>query len=89
MPNDAAPQTASFTIEGPDEDGCVWIYSAGGRHVWGQNLGPPDNADLVLVSGDPSRNITDIESIETVFKDGVGYDPKLLLNSVRGRYGQN
>lgn len=46
------------------------------------------NADLVLVSGDPSRNITDIESVETVFKDGVGYDPKLLLNSVRGRYGQ-
>jgi cytosine/adenosine deaminase-related metal-dependent hydrolase len=46
------------------------------------------DADLVLVGGDPSQKITDIEAIETVFKDGVGYDPEALLASVRGRYGQ-
>jgi hypothetical protein len=46
------------------------------------------NADLVLVTGDQSTNITDIENVETVLKDGVGYDPGLLLDSVRGRYGQ-
>jgi imidazolonepropionase-like amidohydrolase len=46
------------------------------------------DADLVLVKGDPSANIADIENVETVFKDGVGYDPDALLNSVRGRYGQ-
>ena len=33
-------QGALFHIEGPDEDGCVWICSAGGRDVWCQNLGP-------------------------------------------------
>ncbi len=46
------------------------------------------DADLVLMRGDPSSNIADLENVETVFKDGVGYDPNLLLNTVRGHYGQ-
>jgi hypothetical protein len=37
---DDPEQGALFEIEGPDEDGCVWICSAGGRDVWCQNLGP-------------------------------------------------
>ena len=41
-----------------------------------------------MIDGDPSRQIADIEKIETVFKDGVGYNPALLLDSVHGRYGQ-
>jgi len=28
----------------------------------------------VVVKGDPSRHIDDIENVETVFKDGIGYD---------------
>src|SRR4029077_19139843 len=46
------------------------------------------NADLVVIKGDPSQQISDIESVEIVFKDGVGYDSRKLLDSVRGRYGQ-
>jgi len=46
------------------------------------------NADLVVVSGDPSKKISDIENTEIVFKDGVGYDSQKLLESVKGRYGQ-
>ncbi|MBA3895989.1 MAG: amidohydrolase family protein [Sphingomonadaceae bacterium] len=46
------------------------------------------NADLVLVRGDPSAHIADIENVVTVFKDGIGYDPTPLLASVRGRYGE-
>ncbi len=46
------------------------------------------NADLVAIKGDPSKQISDIENVEIVFKDGVGYDSAKLLNSVRGRYGQ-
>jgi imidazolonepropionase-like amidohydrolase len=46
------------------------------------------DADLVLMRGDPSHNIADMENVETVFKDGVGYDPSLLLDTVRGHYGQ-
>lgn len=46
------------------------------------------DADLVVVKGDPSRHIDDIEHVETVFKDGIGYDTQALLESVRGRYGE-
>jgi imidazolonepropionase-like amidohydrolase len=45
------------------------------------------NADLVVVSGDPSRRIQDIENVDIVFKDGVGYDPAKLNASVRGMVG--
>lgn len=46
------------------------------------------NADLVVVKGDPSQRIADIENTEIVFKDGIGYDSEKLLRSVAGRYGQ-
>lgn len=52
------------------------------------SIAPGKDADLLIVKGDPSRNITDIENVELVFKDGVGYDPAALLQSVRGRYGE-
>jgi len=45
------------------------------------------NADLFVVGGDPSRRIQDIENVEIVFKDGVGYDPVKLNASVRGMVG--
>ena len=46
------------------------------------------NADLVVIKGDPSKQISDVENVEIVFKDGVGYDSQKLLNSVKGRYGE-
>ena len=46
-------------------------------------------ADLVVIKGDPSNKIEDIEKVELVFKDGVGYDPTKLADSVRGRVGLN
>lgn len=44
-------------------------------------------ADLVLIKGDPSKSIDDIENVETVFKAGIGYDSKKLIESVRGQVG--
>lgn len=44
-------------------------------------------ADLVLVHGDPSSTIADIEHVETVFKQGIGYDPAKLIASARGLVG--
>src|SRR3984885_13972943 len=44
-------------------------------------------ADLVLIKGDPSKTIEDVENVETVFKAGVGYDSKKLIESVRGQVG--
>jgi len=44
-------------------------------------------ADLVVIKGDPSTKIEDIENVETVFKDGIGYDSGKLIESVRGHVG--
>jgi imidazolonepropionase-like amidohydrolase len=44
-------------------------------------------ADLIVVRGNPSANIADIENVELVFKDGVGYDPQKLIASVAGSVG--
>jgi len=44
-------------------------------------------ADLVVIKGDPSQKIEDIENVEIVFKDGVGYDSAKLIESVRGTVG--
>jgi imidazolonepropionase-like amidohydrolase len=44
-------------------------------------------ADVVVIQGDPGANIKDIESVKIVFKDGVGYDPVKLIESVKGQVG--
>jgi hypothetical protein len=44
-------------------------------------------ADLVVIRGDPSKKIEDIEKVETVFKGGIGYDSGKLIESVRGLVG--
>ena len=44
-------------------------------------------ADMVVIKGDPSQKIADIENVEIVFKDGIGYDPAKLIESVRGIAG--
>ena len=36
------------------------------------------NADLMIVTGDPSHRIADIENVELVFKDGIGLDSRKL-----------
>jgi imidazolonepropionase-like amidohydrolase len=50
-------------------------------------LKPGKQADLVVLKGDPSQTIADIENVELVFKDGVGYDSQKLINSVEGAVG--
>ena len=44
-------------------------------------------ADLMVVDGDPSRTIGDIRRVDTVFKQGVGFDPAKLIDSVKGQVG--
>ena len=65
-------------------NGAVYL----GRDKQIGSLAAGKNADLVVVKGDPSKQISDVENVEIVFKDGVGYDSKKLLDSVRVRYGE-
>src|SRR5712671_4651155 len=50
-------------------------------------IAPGKQADLIVIKGDPSKKIEDIENVETVFKDGIGYDSARLIESVRGVVG--
>jgi hypothetical protein len=42
----------------------------------------------MVVKGDPAARIADVENVEIVFKDGVGYDPAKLRASAKGHYGE-
>jgi hypothetical protein len=50
-------------------------------------LAPGKAADMVVIKGDPSKNISDIENVEVVFKNGVGYDPAKLVRDANGFVG--
>jgi imidazolonepropionase-like amidohydrolase len=65
------------------ENGALYL----GRQDQIGTLAPGKQADLVLIKGDPLKRIEEIENVETVFKAGIGYDSKKLIDSVRGQVG--
>ena len=78
---------AGFT---PEE--AIRIYSINGAEYLGQanhigSIAVGKAADLVVVEGDPSTHMADVEKVQYVFKDGVGYDSAKLIESVRGLVG--
>lgn len=71
---------------------AIHIATSNGAEFLGEldkigTLAAGKQADLVVIDGDPSGEIKDIEKVETVFKDGVGYDSAKLIESVRGLVG--
>lgn len=44
-------------------------------------------ADFVVIDGDPVKSIPDIRKVETVFKNGVAYDPAALIAGAEGTVG--
>jgi imidazolonepropionase-like amidohydrolase len=75
--------TAVEAIQVATQNGARFL----GREDEIGTLLPGRRADLVLIKGDPARNITEIENVEIVFKDGIGYDSRKLVESVRGQVG--
>jgi imidazolonepropionase-like amidohydrolase len=71
---------------------AIKIASLNGAQFLGEqdhigSLAVGKQADIAVVKGDPSTNIQDIENVEVVFKDGIGYDSKKLIDSVKGQVG--
>jgi enamidase len=58
-----------------------------GRGALTGSIAAGKQADLVVVDGDPSTTISDVRRVELVFKQGVGYSPAKLIESVKGRVG--
>jgi imidazolonepropionase-like amidohydrolase len=48
-------------------------------------IAPGKSADLVVIHGDPSKKIDEIENVDIVFKNGIGYDSAKLISAVRGQ----
>jgi imidazolonepropionase-like amidohydrolase len=71
---------------------AIKIASFNGAKFLGEDtrigsIAPGKQADLMIVKGNPAANISDIEKVEIVFKDGVGYDSEKLIQSVQGLVG--
>lgn len=79
---------AGFT---PEE--AIRIATANGADFLGESdhigtLAVGKQADIVIIRGNPSANINDIQNVVIVFKAGVGFDSAKLVDSVRGQVGQ-
>ncbi len=71
---------------------AIKIASFNGAKFLGEDrslgsIAPGKQADLMVVKGNPAAKISDIENVEIVFKDGVGYDSEKLIQSVQGLVG--
>jgi imidazolonepropionase-like amidohydrolase len=71
---------------------AIKIASLNGAKFLGEDarigsIAPGKQADLMVVKGNPAATIADIEKVEIVFKDGVGYDSEKLIQSVQGLVG--
>jgi hypothetical protein len=71
---------------------AIHIFSANGANWLGESnrigtLAPGMQADLIVIHGNPAARISDIEKVDMVFKDGVGYDSVQLIESIRGSVG--
>ena len=45
-------------------------------------------ADLVLIDGDLEADVSNIRKMETVFKDGIGFDSGKIFQSMKGKVGK-
>ncbi|WP_273568624.1 amidohydrolase family protein [Maribacter halichondriae] len=45
-------------------------------------------ADFIILNGNLKENPTVIRNVDMVFKKGYGYDPKSILEEVRGKFGE-
>jgi len=71
---------------------AIQIASGNGARFLGEDahigsIAAGKQADLMIVRGNPAANINEIEKVEIVFKDGVGYDTEKLIQSVEGLVG--
>jgi imidazolonepropionase-like amidohydrolase len=71
---------------------AIQIYTHNGAKYLGREnrvgtIAAGKQADLVVVAGDPAKDISAVEHVETVFKNGVGFDSQKLIASVQGMVG--
>lgn len=58
-----------------------------GRNALVGSIAVGKQADFLVIDGNPAAQISDIRKVHTVFKQGVGYDPMAIKESVKGKAG--
>jgi imidazolonepropionase-like amidohydrolase len=70
---------------------AIKVATANGATFLGDsNIGTIETgkrADLVVVRGNPSKQIADLRNVEMVLREGIGYDPTALIAATRGTLG--
>jgi len=71
---------------------AISIGTANGARYLGREgrvgtLAVGKQGDLVLLAGPPDTDITSVRKVDTVFRQGVGFDPVRLVQSVTGKVG--
>ena len=71
---------------------AIHIATQNGAEVLGESdrigtIAEGKQADLVVVSGDPSTNISDIRNVDLVFRKGIGYSSAKLFGAINGLVG--
>jgi imidazolonepropionase-like amidohydrolase len=71
---------------------AIHIATQNGAEVLGQSnrigtIAKGKQAYLVVVTGDPSKNISDIRNVDLVFRKGVGYSSAKLFGATKGLVG--
>jgi imidazolonepropionase-like amidohydrolase len=71
---------------------AIRIYTQNGAKYLGREssigtIAVGKQADLVVVAGDPAKDISAVQQVETVFKKGVGFDSQKLIASAQGMVG--
>ena len=75
--------TVEQAVEVATRNGAIYLE----READIGTVEPGKRADLVLIEGDPTRDLAAFRATRLVFKDGVGYDSALLFASVKGWVG--
>lgn len=58
-----------------------------GRDAMVGSIAVGKQADFLVIDGNPAAQIRDIRKVQMVFKQGVGYDPVAIRESVKGKVG--
>jgi imidazolonepropionase-like amidohydrolase len=71
---------------------AIHIATLNGAEVLAQSdrigsIAKGKQADLVVVTGDPSTNISDIRNVDIVFRKGIGYSSAKLFGATKGLVG--
>ncbi len=71
---------------------AIHIATLNGAEVLAQSdrigsIAKGKQADLVVVTGDPSTNISDIRNVDLVFRKGIGYSSAKLFGATKGLVG--